>query len=327
MRGLITLLVILGCLAAAWTGGWFALAAWARGQVSTVLAEASERGIEVECKGRDIVGFPFALKLACADTEVAERGTQSQARFAGLTGGASVFAPRTATISLASPAEVVAPALSAPAALRWSDADVDVGIGLNGPRDFAFDADDLAVEIPGSALPVTALTAQAASGRLAPAAEGGSDVSVRFTGLAVSAPDASFPPVDGTAAAVLSAPPRALLGGRANLPTPLWARSISVRLSSGDAVLQATGNLSADEQGVIDGMMTVRVAGTEALPGFIAALPPEHQPAANAVAGGLLAFGKPAEVEGERASELTVEIVRGRARIGPVEVSLPRLPL
>jgi hypothetical protein len=63
MRRLIAILVILVVVALAWAGGWFALAAWARGQVSTVLAEVAARGVEVDCSGRDIVGFPLRCGL------------------------------------------------------------------------------------------------------------------------------------------------------------------------------------------------------------------------------------------------------------------------
>jgi hypothetical protein len=33
--------------------------------VTRVLAEIEERGVQIECEGRDIVGFPFALRVAC----------------------------------------------------------------------------------------------------------------------------------------------------------------------------------------------------------------------------------------------------------------------
>src|SRR3712207_175678 len=101
-RRLVTLGLALLVLAVVWSGGWFALAAWAEGRVSGVLAEIAERGIDIQCGGREMVGFPFSLKLACGDTAVSERSSGSAAAFAGLTGGASVFAPLTAEIDLAS---------------------------------------------------------------------------------------------------------------------------------------------------------------------------------------------------------------------------------
>jgi hypothetical protein len=74
-------------------------------------------------------------------------------------------------------------------------------------------------------------------------------------------------------------------------------------------------------------VLTLRIAGTQDLPAFIAALPPEQQKLGNAVAGGLLAFGKASTLEGEPASEIVVDIDRGRAKVGPVEVTVPRLPI
>jgi hypothetical protein len=63
------------------------------------------------------------------------------------------------------------------------------------------------------------------------------------------------------------------------------------------------------------------------LPGLIAQRPPDQQKPGTAVAGAILAFGAPATIDGEEASELTISIERGEARVGPMSVSLPPLPL
>jgi hypothetical protein len=91
--------------------------------------------------------------------------------------------------------------------------------------------------------------------------------------------------------------------------------------------LHAEGDLSVDAEGILDGTITLRLAGAEGLGAFIARLPPQGQKAGNAVAGAMLAFGRPTELDGEPASELTVEIERGRAKVGMFEVDLPRLKL
>ena len=326
MRFLITVGSIVAVLAAVWAGGWFALAAWAEGQVSGVLAQMGNRGLEVDCRDRDMVGFPFALKVACRQTAVAERQTGMQAALAGLTGGASVFSPRTAQFALASPAQVQSPFLTAPAEISWGDADVDVAMNLNGPEAVSFDTVDLAAELPLPNLPAR-VAARRAEGSLAPAADGGTDADLTFAGLAISSSDVTVPPVDGRVSLWISAPPRALLAGRAGLQAPLSARLSDLTVSSGEARLSAAGDLSLDGEGVMDGTVTLRIAGAEALPGFIAALPADGQKLANTVVGALLTFGTPTEVEGQRASELRIEIVRGEATVGPVSVRVPRLPL
>jgi hypothetical protein len=111
------------------------------------------------------------------------------------------------------------------------------------------------------------------------------------------------------------------------LQAPLSAQAVNVVLSAGEARIQGEGNVSVDAEGIVDGTLTLRIAGTEALPGFLAALPTEHQRAGNAALGGMIAFGTPTTLDGDKASELVIEIVRGRARIGPVEINVPRLPL
>lgn len=327
MRRLVTVGLIVVILAAIWSGGWFALAAWAEGKVAGGLAQIEERGVTVACSDRDIVGFPFALRLACGPTDVAARGGAAKAQLAGLTGGASVFAPRTARVALASPARVQAAAFVTPAELSWSDAVVDVAMSLGGPQAVSFETQTLRASLPVAEVPDAQAAATTASGTLAPANGGGTDAAVRFTGLELSGAGKAFPPFDGRASAWISAAPRALLAGRAGLQAPLSARAVDVLLSSGAAKLQVQGDLSIDAEGIADGVLALRIAGTEALPDFIAALPADQQRIGNAVAAGMLAFGRPATIDGEAASELTVEIERGRARIGPLTVGVPRVPL
>jgi hypothetical protein len=86
-----------------------------------------------------------------------------------------------------------------------------------------------------------------------------------------------------------------------------------------------SGDIRIDDDGVVDGEVRLRVAGAEALPALIEALPERYRRHANAAAGGLIAFGRPTTVDGKEASELVVTITRGEAKIGPVGVTLPRL--
>ena len=322
----ISVVAILAILALAWSGGWFWLARWADRQATTTLQELSEQGVEVDCRDRGISGFPFALRLACAETAVAERSTNTKANFSGLTGGASVFAPTTARIAMTSPARLDSPELGS-ADMRWTDAGLGVGIGVNGPRDVSFDTTDLEAELAVPALPVQKVMARSAEGSLAPSANGGTDVSVSFIDLGVAFDGANLPLVSGTAAGELSVPPRALIAGRAAMQAPVWARGIDVALQSGGAKFRVAGEIAVDAEGILDGQLTLRVGGAEALPAFLAALPSDWQKVGNAVAGGLFAFGRAATLDGEPASELTVEISRGNAKIGPIEFSLPRVPL
>lgn len=326
MRRLVSLGLILVVLAAIWSGGWFALASWADGQVSDVLARIRDRGLEVDCGERDMVGFPFAMKVACGATALTERGSGMEAQLAGLTGGASVFAPRTAEFALASPAQIESPFLTGPADLRWTEADVDIAMNLSGPQAVSFDADDLTGELPIPDLPAS-FAAKSAEGKLSPAADGGTDARLSFAELKVSAGGEPLPAFDGEVTAWISVPPRALLAGRAGLQAPLSTRLLDVSLTSGQARLSADGNLSVDEEGIVDGTVRLRISGTEALPALIAALPADRQKLGNAFVGAMLAFGSPATLDGKPASEISIEIERGEARVGPVAVRVPRLPL
>lgn len=328
MRRLLIIIVLI-CLvaAAAWTAGWYALADWAGRNVPAVLARLEERGLSVTCNDQDVSGFPFALRIGCGPTSVSERSSGSAASLPGVTGGGSIFDPTTATISLASPVQVESPLLAEPASFRWEAADIDVGMTLSGPSDIGFDTTNLEAKVAIPDVPDMALAARSAEGHLVPAEDGGTDAAVSFSGLAVTADGSTFPPVDGRAAVSLSVPPRALLAGRAGLQPPLSAEDLDVLLWSGEARLQAVGNVAVDAEGVLDGTVTLRIAGAKDLPAFIAALPPEHHQLGNAIAGAMFAFGTPTTLEGQPASELVVKIQRGRAQVGPVEVAVPRLPL
>lgn len=325
-RRLIPAIAVLVVLALAWAGGWFWLASLAGDKATRALAELSARGVEVDCQNRGIVGFPFALRLSCGDTAVAERSTDSKASFAGLTGGASIFAPMTAKLSMTSPAHVDSPGLGT-ADMRWRNAGVGVGVGMNGPRDVSFDTADLEAELAVPRLPVQKIVAKRAEGSLAPSANGGTNLAGSFTDLRISTGGAELPSFSGTAVGELSVPPRALLSGRAGLQAPVWARGIDVTLESGGAKFRVVGDISVDAEGIVDGQMTLRVAGAEQLPAVIAALPQKWQKLGNAVAGGLFAFGRATTLDGKPASELTVEINRGQAKIGPIEFGLPKVPI
>jgi len=325
-RLLLPTVIVLIILALAWTGGWFWLARWVDRAAASTLNDLAQHGVIVECQDRGVVGFPFAVRVACGNTAVAERSTDTKASFSGVSGGASVFAPMTADVSLASPARLDSPRLGS-ADMRWARAGLGIGLGMNGPRDVSFDAANLEAAIDAPRLPVQKVLAKSAEGSLSPSAEGGSNVSARFEDLRVSTNGAELPPVSGTAAAELSAPPRALLAGRAALQAPVWARKIDVALESGGAIFRVAGDIAVDGEGVVDGRLALRVAGAEALPAVIAALPQDWQKLGNAIAGGLFAFGKATTIDGKPASELAVEITRGNAKIGPVELTLPKLPI
>lgn len=326
-RWAIVALLIIAVLALAWSGGWYWLAGWAERSFPGWLAEAAESGVEVDCPKPTITGFPFALRLACGATAVAERQTGTSARFAGLTGGISVLSPTTAEIALDAPARVESPLTEGVSEINWEDAEVGLGLGMSGPKDVSFDGTGLRAKFSLPELAGTVLAAAHAGGGLTPSRTGGTDARATFTNLAFSVNGESFPPVSGSAAGHLSIPPRALLAGRAALQAPIAANGIAVALESGGAKLHAAGDVAVDEEGILDGTITLRIAGADKLPAFIAALPPQRQQIGNAFVGAILAFGTQTTLDGQAASELTIEVERGEARIGPVELTLPRLPL
>ena len=327
MRRSISILAIVLILAIAWSGGWYALARYAEHRADAGLKELAANGVEVDCRDREIGGFPFALRVVCGPTAIAQPAEDVRTQLAGVSAGVSVFAPLTGRIAMTAPVAIRSPTLAGPAALRFDDAAFDVGIWLNGPRDYAFDTTNLVAEFTIPEEPTQTIAAATAEGSLALSEDAGSDIALRFTDFSFSAGPTRFPAFSGSLEGELSVPPRALLSGEAGLQAPISARGIEIRLESGGAQLDIDGDLAIDAEGVIDGTVIFRVAGAEKLPAFIAALPEEWQKHGNAIAGGLLILGSPTTIDGEPASEMKIEIERGETRIGPVPLSLPRVPL
>lgn len=327
-RQLASVLAIVVILALAWTGGWFWLAGWADAKATETLQELSDQGIEVDCRDRGVGGFPFALRISCAETAVAERSSETTADFAGVSGGASVLAPMTVVIDMTSPVRLASSQLVEPAEMRWEEAAVNVGMGMNGPRDVTFVTEKLDAAFAVRDIPVGKIAAASAQGSLAPSDGGGTSGTFVFSELRLSIGGEDLPPMTGIVSGELSAPPRALLAGRAGMQAPIAARGIDIALESGGARFKAEGEMTVDGEGIIDGNLVFQIAGVEALPAFIAALPEDWRKIGNAVAGGLLMFGKPTTLDGQPASELTLTIERGSASIGPmIEFDLPRVPI
>lgn len=326
-RQMIAVSAILAILVLAWVGGWFWLANWADQQATAALGELSKRGVEVDCRDRTIAGFPFSLRLACAETRVSDRGSDSSASLAGLTGGASVFAPMTMRVSLTAPVQAASPQFGT-ADLRWRNAEISAGLGLNGPRDVAFQAEGLEADLAVAKSPVHSIAARSADGSLGLSASGGSNIAVAFDALNVSLAGMTLPSVSGSAKGELSAPPRALLAGRAAIQAPIWARGIDIDVQSGGARFKATGEIAIDAEGIVDGTLMLKIAGTEALPALIDLLPQSLRQEANGAVAGILIFGKSGELDGQPTSEVSIEIERSRVSIGNTDiVTLPPVPM
>jgi hypothetical protein len=324
-RHLTSLIAIVVVLAVAWSAGWFLLARWADRKSAETLTELADRGVDVGCDNRRVTGFPFSLHIECGPTTVVERITSTRADLAGMRGGANVLTPFTLRIGMTSPAHVDSTLLEGSADARWENAVLRVGVGMNGPKDFALDASKLAADVTGSRFLVRKVAAEAAQAALSPSDGGGSNVELAFADLRLSVADLDLPPVTGVAAVELSVPPRALVLGR--LQAPITSRNINVALQSGGARLRMTGEGAVDAEGVVDADITVIIAGVEALPEFIAALPENWQKIANVIVGGLFIFGKPTTLDGQSASEFLLDIEHGTARVGPVEFEVPRVPI
>jgi hypothetical protein len=327
MRRLVAAGIIVVILAAIWVGGWFWLARMVEANAEPALDEIAERGVSVECPNRTIGGFPFALRVTCGETAVAERSTGTRADFAGATGGASIFRPLTAEIALNSPGRVESPLLEGPLEVRWSEAAVDVGLGLDGPKNYSFDATQILGTLTLPGLPEQTLAATTAEAHLAPSEDGGSAIALAFADLSYVEGDTRYPLLTGSAIGEISVPPRALARGRDGIELPVEARGVRIMLESGGARFVLEGDIAMSENHTLDGTIIVSIAGIDAFHDFIAALPEEMQRIGNAVVAGMLISGQPTEIDGKQGSEVRIPIDGSRAKIGLIEFDLSDLGL
>lgn len=324
-RNFLLLLVAVVVLVAGWSIYWWVIT----GRVETMLREALLRplpdGTVVVCDPLAVGGYPFRVEARCGSTAATlpDGGTLSAGAFTAV---ALAYDWRKAIFELDGPL-LAQPAGGPAVAAAWQTARASAARDGRLLR-----AADLVLEAPvvtvagDEAMRAGHLEAHV---RRAPG-EGerpaGTDAAFSATGLA----SPLLPVPLDVAAVVRIGDEGAALAGRGPLaegigeePLPVAVRELS--LASGAARLRASGDLTVDSEGRLDGALEVTIADPVALAAALRPFLPPDSPLPGALAGAVAAFGRD---DGAGGRTVTVTIRRGRAAIGLIPLGrLPRLPV
>jgi hypothetical protein len=306
-------------LALGWAIGWREAGRWVEARAQ---AELAERRSEITCTNLAVDGFPFALRVGCDNVAVSNGEAGTEASLGGGAGSFRVWRPFTPRVTLVSPADIRTGATAGPVNATWDTAGADIGVWWGGPRSTRFDATALTVTAPEAMI-----TADAMDAGVAPGSEDGlSRIEAHAEGFSVTTDGSTTLPVTLALRSEIAAEPRDILLGRYDpLGNGFALTDIALDVTDGNFHIEADGELSVDPEGVANGKLTVRIAGFEAMPAFLASLPEKLQRPASAAIGGFMAIGGGAEIDGREAREVTLDIEDGEARIGFInlgEVSL-----
>jgi len=306
-------------LALGWAIGWREAARWVEAKAQ---AELAERRSEIACTNLTVDGFPFALRVGCDSVAVRDDEAGTDASLGGGAGSFRAWRPFTPRVTLVSPADIRTAAADGPVNATWDKAGVNIGLWWGGPRSTRFDATALTVTAPEARITADAMTAGVAPG----SEDGLSALEAHAEAFSVTTDGSTTLPVTLTLRSEIAAEPRDILLGRYDpLANGFALTNIALAVSDGNFYVEADGELSVDPEGVANGELTVRIAGFEAMPAFIASLPEDLRRTASAAVGGFMAIGGGARIDGREAREVTLNIEDGEARIGFInlgEVSL-----
>lgn len=327
MKLLRRLLFVVVAVVAVWSALWWGASLWVERTFDEQVARLAAQGTRVTCGGRDVAGYPFALRLRCAPATL--DGGGADVALAGLASGMSLSAPRTLRAAPVGPAKARL-ASGDTVEARWSAMDVAVD-DLFSDRALEGTFDDLAVDAPFGAL-----TVETGSFRAAPTPPDGpvrDDLRLVTTqrGIAL-APDAArgLPGVDvpGFAADIVLTGAYEALARRGERPRDFLRRGFAGRVerlslaTGGDGLLLVSGPFSVDAQGRPSGRITIGVRNAPAVAAFLEGLAGEE---AGLVVTALEGLGQDRTIDGEKVRALKVTVADGRIPVGFFSFDLPRL--
>ena len=335
-------------LAAVWSGMWFYASHRAQREIDAWMAREVLKGRKWSCADRGLAGFPFRFELTCRGATLeTEGGDAMQFTAASAHAVAQIWEPNHIVAEFAPPAVMRDRVTGQTYTATWSLLQMSgVGDLTGNPERFSLVVHNLVAEPPQQVPP--GAPAQPAAGqqapaplasaklfefhaRRAPAASGdrdGVDYAVGLTGgestlLAAFGADG---PVDltlqGTVTKAADLRPMAV-----EERLKEWARAGGVAtlsrfvISTPKAAANATGEISLDPQGRLNGRLDLGLSGlgelTESL-GRAGTIPPDLAP----IIGALGMAGKRGAVEGRPGVTFALGFRDGVLRLGPLPVGV-----
>jgi hypothetical protein len=323
------ILVVLGLL---WTGYWYAAHYFAEAAIARITA-AHASGRTVACGEIALGGFPLRLDLRCSRGAYAEAGDRATAAVGGLAASAPLYRPGTVEARLDGPLTLNAPADGIALTATWTSGTASGGAWLDGLNAGGVSFTGLKAENSGTGpeLPLSGLTADAASASFAPAGGGSYAVAADAKHLALARPNGiAIPVFDGTLRATALE-----LGALGTDPTRAvlkWLRGTPhihidrLRLAAAGAIVTASGDLSLSSSGLLSGSILLGYNSVEGLASLIEALKPgtrdKYQPALE----GLRAMSKRVTGEDGPALQTTLTFTDGLIWLTIIPLPIDPIP-
>jgi hypothetical protein len=343
-------------LGAAWTGFWFYAAQQAQAVLAAWSAREAQAGRLYHCERLSMAGFPFRLEATCVapGVDLTSDGPPVHIAAARIQAVADIFHPTVLVADLIGPLTIAVTG-APPARATWSRAEARLSGSPAAPGRLSMQFEDLAIDQMPATKPLFRARRAAAETWLVSGTVTHDPVVAFELALAGATAPGVHPlteqPVDLAGKAVVYG-----LDDLRPLPPPKRLRQLQAaggrleiaqcRISQGDAVATASGQIGLSASGRPNGALQVTAAGFERvlsqlgidklLPSAQASqvapaigmldsiLPGLGQVVRNnaglGVAAGLAMISKPAQLEGRPARAFPLRLTDGAVFLGPVHV-------
>ena len=326
---LIGILVLIPVL---WIGYWYAAQHSARAAIERITT-GEVAGGRIACAGQSLGGFPLRLDFGCTRAAYGDgpqgTGEGLSAALGGLAASAPLYWPGYVEATLTSPFVVNAPALGIAVTTAWSDASTSATAGIGGLRSAAATLHSLDFSSAGSAaLPVKTVTADLAEATAAPAGSNAYRFSATAHDLKVVRADGrEIPPIDGDAV-ITALDFGGSLGTDPAAALRAWARAGAkahvdrLRLATGNAIVNADGQLTLSPEGLLSGTLTIRLRNPDGLIALAEAIKPGASKDAGKILAVVTALTVPVDTPDGPARQTTLIIRNGLVAVGILPVGV-----
>lgn len=317
--GLTLLFAILLLGAGLWTAYWYAAYRLADYAVQ-------DGGGPLNCRDRQVSGFPFNLNITCR--ELAAAGDGMTIRAGAIDASAPLYRPGHVAASLGGPFAFQAPGFGLYANADWTDADARVDAGLNGVTRAAADFSSLNLML-GGPIGEMQIAANRFAGSVAAADTEPNAIRLDFAtdGLRLG----PLPSVDGEGTVHFLDAGAAIGPDVGQLVSSWFAAGAHMRLeqtrvTAGRLTVWAEGPLSLEDDGTLSGQLTVRYSGRDGLPDLVAAILPGLRNAADKLADTIVTMSLATDSPAGARYEVRLALDHGQVKVGLIPIPGLALP-
>lgn len=355
---IVTPLIIVAVLAAAWSAFWYYAAREAEARINDWQAQQARAGRVFSCGSQTVGGYPFRIEVGCGDAAVELKDTQPPLalKLKQILVVSQVWDPKHLIAEFSGPLTVSDPGQAPYVNATWTLAQASVRGTPATPERASIVADGL--NLSGAA-PGNPPLFEAKHAEFHARMQFGSWPQNPAIDLAVMLNAATAPALGPYTRDPLDADILAVLHGMKDLaPKPLPVRLREwqaaggrlevqkARVAQGEALATATGTLALSQRGRLDGALQLNAAGLEklmptltgerkgaplsldraapalsAIDRAVPGLGARLAPQAQTLATGLLGLlGPPVEIEGKRGITVPLRFSDGAASFGPIPI-------